>query len=120
MSSAPILETERLLLRGWRTSDRIPFAAMNADPRVMEFVPSLLSRDESDRIETHFEQYGFGVWAVETRAEQNFIGFIGLNIPSFEAHFTPCVEIGWRLAFDCWGQGLAKALAQRGAMVLKR
>ena len=117
MSSAPMLETERLLLRGWRTSDRIPFAAMNADPRVMEFLPSLLSRDESDRladrIEAHFEQHGFGVWAVETRANGKFIGFIGLNTPSFQARFTPCVEIGWRLAFDSWGQGLATEGARR-------
>lgn len=111
MSSAPILETERLILRGWRSSDREPFAAMNADPRVMKFFPSPLSVEESDRladrIEEHFERHGFGLCAVETRADGKLAGFIGLNVPWFEAHFTPCVEIGWRLAFDYWGRGLA-------------
>ena len=111
MNSVPILKTERLLLREWCASDRKPFAAINADPRVIEFMPSVLTRDESDklvdRIEAHFEQHGFGVWAVEARTKHEFIVFIGLNVPSFEAHFTPCVEIGWRLAHEHWRQGLA-------------
>jgi RimJ/RimL family protein N-acetyltransferase len=111
MNSVPILETERLLLREWRASDREPFATLNADPRVMEFFPSPLSREESDRltdrIEEHFQQHGFGVWAVEVRTKSRFIGFIGLNVPTFEAHFTPCVEIGWRLGYESWGLGLA-------------
>jgi ribosomal-protein-alanine N-acetyltransferase len=105
------LRTERLLLRRWRREDREPFAAMNADPRVMEFFPALLSRAESDarvdRIETHFEQHGFGLWAVEIAGVTPFAGFIGLSIPSFEAHFTPCVEAGWRLAAEHWGRGYA-------------
>lgn len=105
------LTTERLILRHWRESDREPFARWNADPRVMEFMPHVLSREESDsladRIYAHFRQRGFGLCAVELRQNGSFIGFIGLNVPSFEAPFTPCVEIGWRLGADYWGQGLA-------------
>jgi RimJ/RimL family protein N-acetyltransferase len=106
-----VLATERLLLRPWRESDSEPFAQLNADPRVMEFMPALLSREESDaflrRIAAHFERYGFGLCAAEHRAAGAFIGFIGLLVPAFEAHFTPAVEIGWRLASSWWGQGLA-------------
>lgn len=84
---------------------------MNADPRVMKFFPAPLSRQESDamvdRMEAHFRVHGFGLWAAELWQVKSFIGFIGLNIPAFETHFTPCVEIGWRLAADQWGQGLA-------------
>jgi RimJ/RimL family protein N-acetyltransferase len=105
------LQTERLLLRRWRDSDREPFACINADPRVMEHFPATLAREESDalidRVETHFAGHGFGPWAAELRAPGEFIGFIGLSVPAFEAHFTPCVEIGWRLAADHWGRGLA-------------
>jgi RimJ/RimL family protein N-acetyltransferase len=84
---------------------------MNADPRVMEHFPALLSREESDaavdRIEAHFQQHGFGGWAVEVPGVTSFAGFIGLNSTRFEAHFTPCVEIGWRLAAEYWGRGYA-------------
>lgn len=107
----PVLATERLILRRWRPSDREPFAAMNADPRVMEFFPQSLSRPESDasadRIEAHFTRHGFGLYAVERRGGPAFIGFIGLSVPNFDAPFMPCVEIGWRLASRQWGQGLA-------------
>jgi RimJ/RimL family protein N-acetyltransferase len=103
--------TERLQLRRWRESDREPFARLNADPRVMEFLPRALSRDESnglvDRIETHFEEHGFGLYAAELVEDRSFIGYIGLAVPRFTAHFTPCVEIGWRLALEHWGRGLA-------------
>lgn len=105
------LVTERLLLRRWRTTDRPLFAAMNADPRVMEFFPKLLTREESDatadRIEAHFEQHGFGLWAVEVTGITSFAGFVGLAHPRFDASFTPCVEIGWRLAAEHWGRGYA-------------
>jgi RimJ/RimL family protein N-acetyltransferase len=105
------LHTQRLLLRHWRPADREPFAAMNADPRVMEHFPATLSRDESDaradRIEAHFEQHGFGLWAVEVLGVSPFAGFVGISVPCLEAHFTPCVEIGWRLAADYWGRGYA-------------
>jgi RimJ/RimL family protein N-acetyltransferase len=106
-----VLEAERLLLRRWKDSDRQPFSRLNADPRVMEFMPSPLSREESDRlveqIESHLRERGFGLYAVELRRDRSFIGYIGLAVPSFHAHFTPCVEIGWRLSADYWGQGLA-------------
>jgi RimJ/RimL family protein N-acetyltransferase len=105
------LMTDRLILRRWCQEDRAPFAAMNADPRVMEFMPKLLSREESDhmidRIEAGFEQRDFGLYATQLRLDSSFIGFIGLSVPAFEATFTPCVEIGWRLASRVWNRGLA-------------
>jgi RimJ/RimL family protein N-acetyltransferase len=105
------LQTDRLLLRRWRDSDRLPFQQMNADPRVMEFFPALLSPAESDalvdRAQAQFERHGFGPFAVELIENQSFVGFIGLSIPNFDAPFMPAVEIGWRLAFDSWGRGLA-------------
>jgi RimJ/RimL family protein N-acetyltransferase len=105
------LRTERLWLRRWLPDDRGPFARMNADPRVMEFFMAPLARGESDaladRIEAHFQQHGFGLWAVEVPGVTPFAGFVGLCIPSFEAPFTPCVEIGWRLAADHWNRGYA-------------
>jgi RimJ/RimL family protein N-acetyltransferase len=105
------LRTERLILRRWRHSDREPFARLNADSRAMEFMPRVLSPDESDslvdRIERHFRQHGFGLCAAELCEDQAFIGFIGLAVPTFSAVFTPCVEIGWRLSPGSWGEGLA-------------
>ena len=106
-----VSRTSRLLLRRWRDSDREPFGRINADPRVMEFFPRVLSREESDllvdQIEEHFEEHGFGLCAAELIEEPSFIGYIGLAVPRFSAHFTPCVEIGWRLAAAHWGRGLA-------------
>jgi RimJ/RimL family protein N-acetyltransferase len=105
------LRTDRLLLRHWRASDRLPFQQMNADPRVMEFFPEPLTPEASDalvdRAEEHFRRHGFGPFAVELLATRSFIGFIGLSIPAFDAPFMPAVEIGWRLAFEHWGKGLA-------------
>lgn len=110
------LTTERFLLRRWHEADKELFSRINADPRVMEFMPELLSADASDalvaRIEGHFERHGFGLFAVELRESANlskprFIGFIGLAVPAFDAPFLPAVEIGWRLAADYWGLGLA-------------
>jgi ribosomal-protein-alanine N-acetyltransferase len=87
------LRTLRLVLRRWVAADREPFARMNTDPRVMEHFPSVLSRQESDervdRIEAHFAEHGFGLWAVEISGVAPFAGFVGLSIPQFEAHFTP-------------------------------
>jgi RimJ/RimL family protein N-acetyltransferase len=104
-------ETERLILRAWQISDREEFARLNSDVRVMEFMPACLSPAESDlfldRINQHFSKHGFGLYAVELREGRRFIGTVGLMVPAFEAHFTPCVEIGWRLSADCWGSGLA-------------
>jgi len=105
------LRTDRLWLRAWRPADLTPFAALNADARVMEHFPAALSREASDalalRIQHHFATRGYGLWAVEIPAVVSFAGFIGLAVPRFEAHFTPCVEIGWRLAAEHWGFGYA-------------
>jgi RimJ/RimL family protein N-acetyltransferase len=105
------LETERLRLRTWRPTDREPFAAINADPRVVEYLPGPRTREQSDqfaaRIEADVVRDGFGLWAVEVRGVAPFIGFIGLYAPTFTAHFTPCVEIGWRLSADHWNRGYA-------------
>jgi len=115
MPDHPTLRTVRLLLRPWRENDRVAFAAINADPRVMEFLPNPLTRQESDamidRIRTHFDRHGFGLWAVEAVGVADLIGFTGLSVPRFEAHFTPCVEVGWRLAFEHWGRGYATEAA---------
>ncbi len=116
MSDYPTLTTSRLLLRPWRDADGDPFAAMCADQLVMEFFPKLLDRAESDatidRIQDHFARHGYGLWAVEIVDVAPFAGFVGLSIPQFDAHFTPCVEVGWRLARDHWGQGYASEAAQ--------
>lgn len=105
------LTTERLLLRRWREADRLPFQRLNADPRVMEFMPGLLSPEASDeligRIKAHFEQHGFGPFAAEFREDGAFLGYIGLYVPTFDAAFMPAVEIAWRLGADYWGRGLA-------------
>jgi len=111
-----MLRTDRLLLRRWRDSDREPFAAINADPRVMEFFPATLTRAQSDelaeRIERELEERSFGLWAVEVPEVVEFAGFVGLEVPSFESHFTPCVEVGWRLAAEHWGRGYASEAAR--------
>lgn len=106
-----MITTPRLLLREWKNSDLDPFAILNADPRVMRFMPKCLSRQESDawadRIRAHFLAHGFGLFAAELQPSGNFVGFIGLSVPTFKARFTPCVEIGWRLAAAFWNLGLA-------------
>ena len=106
-----MLETERLILRRWKESDRAPFAEINADAKVMEYFPATLNRQESDelvdRIENHFENHGFGLYAVELKADRSLIGFIGLHVATFQAHFTPAVEIGWRLGTPFWNKGYA-------------
>lgn len=105
------VRTPRLWLRPWRDEDVEPFAALNADPRVMEFFPALLSRQETEagvaRIRAHFTQHGWGLWAVEVPGVAPFVGFVGLTTVSFSAPFTPAVEVGWRLARAHWGQGYA-------------
>lgn len=106
-----IIKTQRLLLRPWQDNDKELFATMNGDERVMEYFPNTLTRVESDcrfeKISTHIQKTGWGLWAVEVPTVASFIGFIGLSTVSFRAHFTPAVEIGWRLAYNYWGRGYA-------------
>jgi RimJ/RimL family protein N-acetyltransferase len=118
---SPLLEfdTERLRLRQWCPSDLEPFAALNADPRVMEFFPSVLGREASnaavERWQAQIEARGWGLWAAEIRSTKEFIGFIGLQVPIAPLPFSPCVEVGWRLARNYWGRGYATEGA-RGAI----
>lgn len=111
------METQRLILRRWRKSDFEPFHRINSNPRAMEFFPSLLTpgqtKDFMARIESGFEEHGFGLWAAELKSDGEMIGFIGLSVPAFNAVFTPCVEIGWRLAPEHWGKGLAPEGAEK-------
>ena len=115
MTAHPTLSTPRLRLRPWRDADLAPFVAINADPRVMEFFHNVPSRQESEarlrRIREHFDKHGFGMWALEVVGVTEFAGFVGLAIPPFEASFTPCVEIGWRLAHEYWAHGYATEAA---------
>ena len=108
-------ETDRLLLRQWRDSDKEPFSALNADPRVMEYFPSILSKTESDsvadRCKSLIADRGWGFWAVELKESKRFIGFVGLHVPSDDLPFSPCVEIGWRLGYEHWGKGYATEAA---------
>jgi RimJ/RimL family protein N-acetyltransferase len=109
------LVTSRLVLRQWRDSDFAPFAALNGDPRVMAYFPAALSREASDamakRCSGLIAERGWGLWAVALRENDAFIGMTGLHIPAVQLPCSPCVEIGWRLAFDYWGQGYAQEAA---------
>ncbi|MFZ0168383.1 MAG: GNAT family N-acetyltransferase [Candidatus Dormiibacterota bacterium] len=110
------LHSARLRLRDWRSADLPLFAALNADPRVMEHFPQVLSREQSnllaERIVSQLRSQGWGLWAAEIAATDTFIGFVGLNCPPFQAHFTPAVEVGWRLAHQYWGCGYATEAAR--------
>jgi RimJ/RimL family protein N-acetyltransferase len=112
----PTLTTERLILRRWRESDREPFARLNSDPEVMRHFVRPLGREESDalvdRIEARFDERGYGLWAVERREDAAFLGFVGLAHHTFDAPFTPCVEVGWRLDKFAWGHGYATEAAR--------
>nr|NGX63614.1 hypothetical protein [Candidatus Anoxychlamydiales bacterium] len=109
--TAPTLETKRLILRQWKAKDIKAFAKINSDPKVMEFFPSTLTEAESNklakRIIKELKEKEYGLWAVEIKNKASFIGFIGLHYHDFEAAFTPCIEIGFRLAFDSWNMGYA-------------
>ena len=109
------LQTTRLKLRQWQPSDYSHFAVMNADPEQMQFYPWLLTTDESnalaDRFRSLITQQGWGFWAVEHIEDGKFIGFVGLHRPTYELAFTPCVEIGWRIAKQYWRNGYATEAA---------
>lgn len=111
----PRLGTARLRLRRWTSGDRAPFAAINGDPEVAATLGAPLTRERSDalidRIEHDFDRDGFGLWVVDPVDAPGCVGFVGLSIPRFEAAFTPCVEIGWRLARRVWGRGYATEAA---------
>ncbi|MEM8639861.1 MAG: GNAT family N-acetyltransferase [Cyanobacteria bacterium P01_G01_bin.54] len=117
--------TPRLRLRQWQERDRAPFAQLNADPQVMEFFPHRLDRAASDamvdRLAALIQQQGWGLWAMECLADQEFIGFVGLNTPSvalpIASQCQPPVEVGWRLARPFWGQGYATEAAQAALQV---
>ncbi|HEY4323638.1 MAG TPA: GNAT family N-acetyltransferase [Mucilaginibacter sp.] len=110
------IETPRLILRQWKKEDHDPFIALNRDADVMEFFPNLSTATETlaqiERANNHIIEYGYGFFAVERKDNHQFIGFTGLSHPRFETHFTPCVEIGWRLSKANWGQGFATEAAQ--------
>jgi ribosomal-protein-alanine N-acetyltransferase len=111
------LETARLILRPWLDRDREPFARMSADPQVMAHLLPFASPEAVDawidRQQVHLETHGFCFWAVESKADGTFIGAAGLLRVGYEAHFTPAVEVGWRLDRRFWGQGYAPEAAAR-------
>lgn len=111
-----MIQTARLILRPWRSSDLPPFAEQNADPIVMRFLGGALSRGDSDayvaRSEAHYAQHGFCKWAVEAPGVAPFIGAVGLGHVAFQASFTPAVEVAWRLNRRFWGQGYATEAAR--------
>jgi len=110
------LETERLKLRQWGKSDLPHFASLNADPKVMNFFPNIRTVNESnllaERLSGLIENNGWGFWAVECKADSNFIGFVGLHNCESNLPFSPAIEIGWRLARKYWGNGYATEAAK--------
>jgi|SRR5579863_780881 len=107
-----MIETERLILRSWHDEDVEPFFAIHQDPVMMEFLNGPTNLQEAktfkDRANRQIATFGYGRWVCELKSTQQLIGFIGLNIPLFVAHFTPAVELGFRVARPYWGQGIAQ------------
>jgi RimJ/RimL family protein N-acetyltransferase len=114
-------ETQRLRLRQWRRADYAPLAELNADPKVMEFFPSTQDRKASEaaaeQMHAEIAERGWGLWAVERRDTSEFIGFVGLHVPTGPLPFLPCVEVGWRLAAAHWGKGFASEAAAAALQV---
>lgn len=112
-----MLETERIILRHWEERNRSEFARMNANPEVMEYFPSLWTQEESDaafdRLRGYIDDRGWGLWVLEEKSSGKFMGFTGLNVPSFEAPFMPAVEIGWRMLPEFWNKGYASEAAKK-------
>lgn len=110
------IETERLKLRQWKKDDFSAFANINSDPIAMEYFPKTLSESESNelaqKIQSFISERGWGFWAVEEKRNKKFIGFVGLHVPLLELPFSPCVEIGWRLGKEFWGNGYASEAAR--------
>ncbi|HHL32877.1 MAG TPA: N-acetyltransferase [Desulfobulbaceae bacterium] len=115
------LETDRLKMRQWKKDDRPLFAALNADPVVMEYFPAVLDKSESnamaERIQQLISRRGWGFWAVEEKTSHAFIGFVGLHVPTAELPCSPCIEIGWRLMREFWGKGYATEAARAALQV---
>jgi RimJ/RimL family protein N-acetyltransferase len=111
MNPSVELETKRLKLRQWKNQDYLPFSKLNADPKVMEFFPSVLTKEQSDALVSEMKaliaEKGWGFWAVEEKATGLFVGTLGLHEPTDPLPFTPCVEIGWRFLHEYWGKGYA-------------
>jgi ribosomal-protein-alanine N-acetyltransferase len=120
-------ETQRLIFRDWKDQDLDEFRLMNKDLMVMKHFPKTLTEDETDSlfniIQDEFRNCGYGLYAVESKSNNSFIGFIGFHMADFNAQFTPCTEIGWRLKYEAWGNGFAtegaKACLKYGSEVLK-
>lgn len=110
-----ILETARLILRTWKESDLDAMATIDQDPKVCQYLSAVGTRAGTEagieRIKKCYEEHGFCLYAVELKSTHEMIGFVGLSIPSFEAHFTPAIEIGWRLSSHHWGKGYATEAA---------
>ena len=121
MSKIIELKTERLRLRQWRKQDFSAFAKLNADPEVMKYYPDILNEEESNDMARRFEALlayrGWGFWVVEKLDDKKFMGFVGLYEPTYDLPVTPCVEIGWRLVREYWGQGYATEAAKSSLAV---
>lgn len=111
-----IIETDRLILRTWKKDDAHCFALINQDPNVTRFLGKTMTIFEAEKFaqerNKHFDKYNYTLWALEIKNRSEFIGFIGLNMTTFEATFTPCIEVGWHLSFKHWGQGYATEAAR--------